>query len=242
MAKYQFGQARRSTFNNFVSDLSIDDDEVKYLITESILIPETVFFKDSKITLSGDNILQPTNESGSSIKSYYIKIKFYKQSESDQTITIKLVSSNKQEDNEQIVETINISKGPEDEYVIYETVLKPNQDYNEIQFILARKIEEDYLVPNGSIDGYPIYGREMDIEIEKLQEINNLITALNVSSTGKLKQIGVQSTPGFLMSIDGEPVRVGRTGMYEINYGVSISYLGFVINDDKTQFLLDYQY
>lgn len=242
MAKYQFGQARRSTFNNFVSDLSIDDDEVKYLITESILIPETVFFKDSKITLSGDNILQPTNESGSSIKSYYIKIKFYKQSESDQTITIKLVSSNKQEDNEQIVETINISKGPEDEYVIYETVLKPNQDYNEIQFILARKIEEDYLVPSGSIDGYPIYGREMDIEIEKLQEINNLITALNVSSTGKLKQIGVQSAPGFLMSIDGEPVRVGRTGMYEINYGVSISYLGFVINDDKTQFLLDYQY
>lgn len=242
MAKYQFGQARRSTFNNFVSDLSIDDDEVKYLITESILIPETVFFKDSKITLSGDNILQPTNESGSSIKSYYIKIKFYKQSESDQTITIKLVSSNKQEDNEQIVETINISKGPEDEYVIYETVLKPNQDYNEIQFILARKIEEDYLVPSGSIDGYPIYGREMDIEIEKLQEINNLITALNVSSTGKLKQIGVQSAPGFLMSIDGEPVRVGRTGMYEINYGVSISYLGFIINDDKTQFLLDYQY
>lgn len=242
MAKYQFGQARRSTFNNFVSDLSIDDDEVKYLITESILIPETVFFKDSKITLSGDNILQPTNESGSSIKSYYIKIKFYKQSESDQTITIKLVNSNKQEDNEQIVETINISKGPEDEYIIYETVLKPNQDYNEIQFILARKIEEDYLVPSGSIDGYPIYGREMDIEIEKLQEINNLITALNVSSTGKLKQIGVQSTPGFLMSIDGEPVRVGRTGMYEINYGVSISYLGFVINDDKTQFLLDYQY
>ena len=78
--------------------------------------------------------------------------------------------------------------------------------------------------------------------IEKLQEINNLITALNVSSTGKLKQIGVQSAPGFLMSIDGEPVRVGRTGMYEINYGVSISYLGFVINDDKTQFLLDYQY
>lgn len=242
MAKYQFGQARRSTFNNFVSDLSIDDDEVKYLITESILIPETVFFKDSKITLSGDNILQPTNESGSSIKSYYIKIKFYKQSESDQTINIKLVNNNKQEDNEQIVETINISKGPEDEYIIYETVLKPNQDYNEIQFILARKIEEDYLVPSGSIDGYPIYGREMDIEIEKLQEINNLITALNVSSTGKLKQIGVQSAPGFLMSIDGEPVRVGRTGMYEINYGVSISYLGFVINDDKTQFLLDYQY
>ena len=84
---------------------------------------------------------------------------------------------------------------------------------------------------------------EMDIEIEKLQEINNLITALNVSSTGKLKQIGVQSAPGFLMSIDGEAVRVGRSGIYEINNGISVSFIGFIVEpDDNKYFILDYQY
>lgn len=65
----------------------------------------------------------------------------------------------------------------------------------------------------------------------------------SIGNAGRLKQIGVQSAPGLPMCIDGEQVRVGRSGIYEINHGITIRFLGFIVqpNDDK-YFLLDYQY
>ena len=45
------------------------------------------------------------------------------------------------------------------------------------------------------------------------------------------------------MSIDGEAVRVGRSGIYEINNGISVSFIGFIVEpDDNKYFILDYQY
>mgnify|MGYP003288954105 FL=1 len=48
------------------------------------------------------------------------------------------------------------------------------------------------------------------------------------------------------MSINGEGIKVGRSGIYEINNGVVVSSIGFVIesgdNDVSNYFILDYQY
>ena len=45
------------------------------------------------------------------------------------------------------------------------------------------------------------------------------------------------------MSIEGELIRVGRSGIYEINNGVSIKYIGFIVEpNDNKYFVLDYQY
>ena len=45
------------------------------------------------------------------------------------------------------------------------------------------------------------------------------------------------------MCIDGEQIRIGRSGLYEINNGVVISFLGFIVaEDDNKYFILDYQY
>ena len=90
------------------------------------------------------------------------------------------------------------------------------------------------------------YGRIINIEVEYYEEIINVIDVyLNpvTGNAGILKQIGVQGPPGTLMCIEGEQIRIGRSGIYEINNGVVISFLGFVLHeDDENQFFLDYQY
>ena len=89
------------------------------------------------------------------------------------------------------------------------------------------------------------YGRIPVIEIEKFTEILNVIESISGSIDNKtaLKQIGIQSRPGLLMSINGEGIKVGRSGIYEINNGVMISSIGFVLDkNDNTYFIMDYQY
>mgnify|MGYP003502317925 CR=1 FL=1 len=89
-------------------------------------------------------------------------------------------------------------------------------------------------------------GRILRAEIVLFAEINNVIDVLNpaIENKGRLKQIGVQSAPGLQMCIDGEQIRVGRSGIYEINNGVNVQFLGFIIepDNDGKYFLLDYQY
>ena len=47
----------------------------------------------------------------------------------------------------------------------------------------------------------------------------------------------------MLMCINGEEIRIGRTGIYEINYGISINTIGFIVEpNDGKNFILDYQY
>lgn len=72
--------------------------------------------------------------------------------------------------------------------------------------------------------------------------LNNLVT----ESSGWLK-IGYQCRPGSLIVINGEPIRVGRSGIYEINNGTIIN--NFMIaspggsdNSKIDAFLLDYAY
>ena len=84
----------------------------------------------------------------------------------------------------------------------------------------------------------------MNISMDRLDEIYNIINYLNTSieNKGTLKQIGVQGPPGLLMSINGEPIRIGRSGLYEINNGINTTFIGFIVEADEKYFILDYQY
>ena len=85
----------------------------------------------------------------------------------------------------------------------------------------------------------------MKIEVDNLSLIYNIMDYLRTSidNKGRLKQIGVQGPTGLLMNINGESIRIGRTGIYEINNGVTITSIGFIIEDGNTDnFILDYQY
>ena len=233
---YKFGQLRRTQIESYLTPLTytFKDIETKSALSQGIT------FIDKAIVLTGNNILQSVDKTGTVIKSYYMQIKVFKEEESEQLLTIKLVNTNKTKDNEQILETITVEQGKKNDFATFEIVIPPNQSYDQIQFILNRTLI-DY--NNENEDG--TYGRKVNMEILKLKEIYNVIDFLNpaIENTGRLKQIGVQSAPGLLMSIDGEAVRVGRSGIYEINNGISVSFIGFIVEpDDNKYFILDYQY
>ena len=233
---YKFGQLRRTQIESYLTPLTytFKDIETKSALSQGIT------FIDKAIVLTGNNILQSVDKTGTVIKSYYMQIKVFKEEESEQLLTIKLVNTDKTKDNEQTLETITIEQGKKNDFAIFEIVIPPNQSYNQIQFVLNRVLI-DY--NNENEDG--TYGRKVNMEILKLKEIYNVIDFLNpaIENTGRLKQIGVESAPGLLMSIDGEAVRVGRSGIYEINNGISVSFIGFIVEpDDNKYFILDYQY
>ena len=215
---YKFGQFRKSQYSDYLSPL---DYTLNDLRVESSLSTGVVFI-DKGIDLEGDNILQALTSDGKQ-RSYYIRFKIYKL------------------DTVQKIEDIEIPAGNPTDYDIFELVLSPNDNhtYNQIYFQLNRElIDYNTLKPDGT------YGREMNISIDRLDEIYNVINYLNTSidNKGTLKQIGVQGPPGLLMSINGEAIRIGRSGLYEINNGINTTFIGFIVEADEKYFILDYQY
>jgi len=231
---FQFGQFRRSQYDSFLNPLTYTLETEK----SQSPISEAVTFVDNIISLSGDNILKPVETDGSKSKSYYIRFKVYKKTNS-QTIVIRLVNTAKTTDNTQTIKTIVVPAGREVDSVSYEMILSPNNTYNQIKFDLQRELE-DYNTKN--TDGS--YGRLCKIEIDRLDDIYNVVNFL-YSSTGSnnLLQIGVQSAPGLLMCINGEEIHIGRSGLYEILNGYKVTFIGFIVEpNDGKYFILDYQY
>lgn len=230
---YKFGQFRKSQLSPYLIPLeyTLNDLAVQSSLSRGIT------FIDKGIDL--DNALQAL-DSGGKQKSYYIRFKIYKQT-TKQFITVKLVNTERTSDNVQTIENLEIDVGNADDYSIFELVLSPNDNhtYNQIYFELNRELI-DYNILNA--DG--TYGRKIMLTIDNLSEIYNVIDFLQTSIENKrvLKQIGVQGPPGLLMSINGEAIRIGRSGLYEINNGINTSFIGFIIEDDEKYFILDYQY
>ena len=229
---FQFGQFRRSQLDSFLTPL-------KYKIEQATIkstISTVITFVDNVISLT--DVLKPTEQDGIRAKNYYIRFRIYKKA-NPQTIIIKLINTNKQTDNIQNLRTIIVDAGRETEYNTYEIVIPPNNNYNQIKFELQRELE-DYNKKNS--DG--TYGRICKIEVIRLDEIYNVINYLTtIINKSALLQIGVQSAPGLLMCINGEEIRVGRSGLYEILNGYKVTFIGFIVEpNDNKHFMLDYQY
>ena len=231
---FQFGQFRRNQLSSFLTPLSYG----LTTITSQSIISSAITFLDNILVLSGNNIVKPTESDGVRTKNYYIRFKVYKKA-NPQTIKIKLVNTNKTSDNIQVLKSIVVEGGRESDYSSYEIVISPNNIYNRILFELQRELE-DYNIINE--DG--TYGRICNIYIDRLDEVYNVINHLSsLINKTSLLQIGVQSAPGLLMCINGEEIKVGRSGLYEILNGYKISFIGFIVEpDDNKYFILDYQY
>lgn len=92
----------------------------------------------------------------------------------------------------------------------------------------------------------------MDITVNEnnIYLITNIIDTL-ASTYGltELIRIGVQGPTGLMMSINGEQIRIGKTGIYELNdINIKITYLGFALKenvlnvDGYDNFILDFEY
>ena len=231
---YKFGQFRSSQSNSYMRllDYTFDDKRV-----ESSLSKGTVFL-DKAIELSGDNQLQKRSPQGK-LRNFFLRFKVYKSTES-QVFDIILRNTSLVKDNSQTIGTIQVEIGDEKDFSVFDFVISPNENrvFNQIHFELQRVLKDfETERPDGT------YGRIPKIEIEILSEINNLIDILNpsIDNKGVLKQIGVQSAPGLVMCINGEQIKVGRSGLYEIKNGIEVNFIGFVVEDGR-YFILDYQY
>ena len=240
---FNFGQFRRSQVENYLT--AIKNYNMTVVETVSPMSASMVF-ADKTIQLSSDNPLISVNEKNIQ-QSYFIRFRIYKRADGKQIITIKLNNTNKVSDNMQNIRQIEIPMGSAAESVVFEMIISPNNKYDQIQFILNREGTDytigDNLANPSELD--PYYGRVVRIDVDNFSLIYNVMDYLNTSIDGKgrLKQIGVQGPVGLLMNINGESIRIGRTGIYEINNGVTITSIGFIIEDgNKDNFILDYQY
>lgn len=128
-------------------------------------------------------------------------------------------------------------QGENSEYFSHEVIFTPNSSYPYLGFVLSRTTY-DYLggVPRDDIRSSINLDDRGDLAV-----INNVLPVVNAD------KIGVQTRPGALICVNREPIRVGRTGTYELNNGTTISYVGFAGPNGSTtsnidQFLLDYAY
>lgn len=232
---YQFGQFRKNQLQSYLTPIAATVEDVN--VTPTISTSTTFVDKAIQVT---NGSLTAKDLSGNQ-KSYYLRFKIYKREDGDQTINIRLVNTNLTKDNVQNIETIVVESGSHLDYFTFEFIISPSDthSYNQIYFELERDvIDYDTLNDDGT------YGRKMVIEKDRLDDIYNVINYLNssIDDKGVLKQIGVQGPPGLLMSINGEEIRVGRSGIYEINNKINVTFIGFIVEDNEKYFILDYQY
>lgn len=100
------------------------------------------------------------------------------------------------------------------------------------------------------VEGDTYYGTKLDkndIKIE-LYAVSNLLESIGAggsqiqSGTNSLSHIAVWGHPGQILAVNGEEIRIGQSGFYELN-DFTINQLGVVVYDkDTDRFTIDYEY
>lgn len=125
--------------------------------------------------------------------------------------------------------------------VNFDMIFRPLEQFDTILIEMVRSAE-DYNIQRLNGDAIE-YGRIVSLANLNftLAELNNLVQYMN--KDGVLSRIGVWSHSGLLMAINGEEIRVGRSGLYEIDV-IDISSIGIVAPDNNftNNFTIDYEY
>ena len=100
---------------------------------------------------------------------------------------------------------------------------------------------EDYNI-QGVVDGSNVYGRYIPLDQfdYSLYTLTNLVN--DIRPNGQLDRVGIWSHPGLLMSVNGEEIRVGKSGLWEVDGILPIKSLGIVAKDYNDNFSIDYTY
>lgn len=120
----------------------------------------------------------------------------------------------------------------------FHVIFTPTDTYHAIGFIM-KKTAYDYdaksQIQPRTLSFVTNFNVQQGALTPTLGEIRNLLP-----NDVKLDKIGVQAKPGFFMCINGEPIRVGRTGIYEINNGYQVKFFGTPLETEP--FILDYAF
>lgn len=226
---FQLGQFRKTNVNSYMTTMKFTFTDIQTTANYS----GAIVFMDKVLKIDGSNPLKING-------SYYLDFSVFRLPDTDQMISVYLKKSTGEEKDRQNLYTYTIEKGVATQSVPIELIINPADGFDEIIFELQR-IAEDYSHRNP--DG--THGRKMNINIKHFTKLNNILDYIGISSLAK---IGVQGPPGLLMSINGEEIRIGKSGIYEMMYNMAIDFIGFVIKDSvqsmdgQDYFVMDYQY
>lgn len=214
---YQIGQFRRTQIKADEDKRYVSEINLTLSTEESSLIPSVY-----NVCGVPQNILIANN-------SYYIHFSV-KQKSAIQHFKLKLLNTTIASDNEQTIEYITVAAAipnqQQPSYVDFELVFTPNASYNKIVWELQSNDVNDSI--NVSYFG-------------KVEDIISSYLSSHFSDLTALIKIGVQGPPGLIMCINGEQIRLGRNGIYEINNGLKITSIGFVPKDSD-YFIMDFEY
>ena len=232
---YTIGQFRRDMLNTYLNKINFIKQDVQ---TSSSDISEDIVFKD--IAFKINNGIFDKN------KNYYFKLQIKKTS-SNQDFQISLQNLNQQNNSSvQKIKSFYISSKQEQEIndiVVVNIVFNNIVNFTHLVLKLSRTYEDFLIVKQQEQE--KTYGRLIEINDEgcELFQIQNILSSLN--NISQLKKIGVQGPSGLLMCINGQEIRIGPSGIYQIKNGYKINFIGFIITPEelsKTYFILDYQY
>ena len=227
---YQIGQFRKTQLDSYFTPLEMELDY------QQITANEGMIFQNVVGKLSGQNVVNSQN-------CYYLRFGVKQRNDSQQIFSLKLQNSLETNDNEQFIEEYRVSRGKE--IIYFEIIISPNSTYNQIVWELQRT-SLDYRLPNS--DGSN--GRIMNVTIENYARLIDILTILKsiYPQMKYLTKIGIQGPPSLLMCINREQIRIGKTGIYEINNGINITSISFVpkesiLNSNNLDyFIMDFEY
>lgn len=220
---YQIGQFRGHVNENADLQNYFNEDTSNKIVKQHINSSDIsgITFKDRYFSPQNDFVLNNQN-------CYYLKFSVKPMNNSEQIFSLKL----KNNLTEQLIEEFLVPKGSETETKYFETIIAPNSNYEKIVWELKRT-REDY----GSAGG-----REMTVTVQTYGILTNIISSINYSGLKSLKKVGIQGPPSMLMCINREPIRIGRSGIYEINKNnISINSISFMPKKND-YFIMDFEY
>ena len=226
---YNIGQFRKDMINdsNYITNLSYESITIQTQ-TESIV---SITFTDRALQLT--NALEYGNN-------YFLKVGIIRQ-ETEQKFDVVLKNNTSTSNLSQTISTFTVPAldNTNNNTAIIELVISPNSSYNQIIFQL-RRIADDFTITNeqGTI-GRIIKISTSDTSIGQMRNI------LDTIGQSPLTKIGMQGPSGLLFCINGQEIRIGPNGIYEIKNGYKITFIGCAIlpNDvNNNYFILDYQY
>lgn len=231
---YYFNQMRYNASVNYTQEIDWTEGT-----KETYNVLYNLKYEDTCLNLGGSTPVFDLN------KTYYLRF-FVKMKDYVQTGTIYIKSSDEESsiddpslynqviENDKVFIVPALPAGETEKYVEFNVVFKSIKARDQIVFVLARD-------EHSSDPAKPHQRFILDSSRTSLRTITNVMP----SGVEGFKQIGIQGYPGLKVCIDGELIRVGQTGIYEVNNGYLISFLGFIYNypeDNNKPFILDYQY
>ena len=126
-------------------------------------------------------------------------------------------------------------------YGVFEMTFRPVEDSFEGILLEMVRTAEDYNIQRASETGETEFGRKVDITKMKytLYSISNLVDQMNRDRS--LSRIGVWGHPGLMMVINGEEIKIGPSGYFELD-ALPITSIGIVARGWEDNWTIDYQY